>query len=324
MKESGHAFFNILITLSGILLGIAMTIVYFHSQTLQKEACVQKYSLTSPALDCATYEDSSARLKALDQALDDATALYIKEDKATRISVWVRDLETKQWAASNETARYAPASLLKLPLMIAYYKLSDIEPTILDTKLTYTPSPDLNDSSQDFAPQKPLIAGQSYTVEELIENMIINSDNGATSLLLSHIDPTVFENTMIDLGIKVPGTMQNYDFITAKTYATIFRTLYNASYLTREYSEKALELMAKSTFAGMAEPLPKDVIVSHKFGEREVLNMDGTVQKRELHDCGIVYKIPRSYSICIMTEGSNFKDLLSVIQDISTIAYKQL
>jgi beta-lactamase class A len=264
----------------------------------------------------------------LTKRLIKATALYIKEGKATRISVWVRDLESKQWAASNENDRYAPASLLKMPLMIAYFKLAEIQPTLLTTQLVYTPSPLLNDSSQDFAPAKTLVEGQSYTVEQLIENMIINSDNNAAAMLLAHIDPDIFNNTLIDLGIKIPSKMGSdgggYDFVTVKSYANIFRTLYSASYLTRDYSEQALELMASSSFKGIAEPLPAGTLVAHKFGEREVDNQDGTSQKRELHDCGIIYKGERPYSLCIMTEGKDFAQLLSIIKDISTIAYTNL
>src|SRR4051812_16659527 len=106
-----------------ILLGVVLTILYFHNLRLVKYACLEKYSLTSPSLDCQSYQESSARLRALNQAFNDATASYIKEGKATRVSVWVRDQETRQWAASNENERYAPASLLKLPLMIAYFKI---------------------------------------------------------------------------------------------------------------------------------------------------------------------------------------------------------
>jgi beta-lactamase class A len=238
--------------------------------------------------------------------------------------VWVRDLKSGQWAATNENDRYAPASLLKLPLMVAYYKVAEIEPNILDTQLVYTTSPNLNDSSQDFIPAHPLVEGQSYSVRQLIQNMIVDSDNGSAALLLSHIDQNIFDNTLIDLGIKIPRNMQAYNFITAHTYATIFRTLYNASYLTQDFSEQALELLASSTFKGILQPLPPSTVVADKFGEREILNQDNSVQTRELHDCGIVYKNDNPYTVCIMTEGKEFADLLSVIKDISLLVYNQI
>jgi len=306
-------------------IGVAATFIYLQSQSASAQNCIKKYSLTSHTLDCADYEDSAARLRALGTTLDDAIAQYKREGKVTRVSVWVRDLQTKQWAASNELDRYAPASLLKVPLMLAYYKLAEIQPTLLDTPLVYAQqSSELNNSTQDFKPSNGLVLGNTYTVEQLIEHMIINSDNNAAALLLTHIDQTIFDSTMVDLGVKIPGNMQTFDFLTAKTYGNIFRTLYNASYLNRDFSEKALELMSSSTFKGIAEPLPTGVVVSHKFGEREVDAVDGTSQSRELHDCGIVYKGDSPYSLCIMTEGRSFDDLLSVIKDLSAITYQQL
>lgn len=240
------------------------------------------------------------------------------------MSVWVRDQKTFQWAASNEYERYAPASLLKLPLMVAYFKIAEIQPSILDAQVIYTRSTELNDSTQDFAPPKTLVEGQSYAVSQLIEYMMVYSDNNAAAALLGRLDPALFENTLVELGIKVPGSASNYDFVTVKTYGNIFRVLYNASYLNRTYSEKALEIMASSSFKGIAEPLPLDTVVAHKFGEREVNTPDGKLVTREFHDCGLIYKGARTYSLCIMTEGKDFAALSGIVKDISKLVYEKL
>lgn len=285
--------------------------------------CFKLYPLTSHSLDCAAYDDSASRLKKVDAAIDTATALYIKEGKATSISVWVRDLEAKQTASNNENQRYAPASLLKLPLMIAYFKVAELDPALLGTKLPYTDTGQLNDSTQDIAPSSTLQVGQSYTVEQLIEDMVINSDNNAAAALLGHLDPSIFNNTLLDLGIEIPSTDNTMprDFVTAKSYASIFRTLYNSSYLNRDYSQKALDILSKTTFKGIEAPLPPGTTVADKFGEREVDNPDGSVQVRELHDCGIVYKNSTPYTLCIMTQGKDFNDLQTVIENISKLVY---
>ena len=311
----------------GVGIGLGLIIGYFLfnkvSTSLGNQACNKQFNLTSPEIDC-NYDDTAARLQSLDTQLDQATTLYIQEGRATHISIFVRDLDSKQWASTNENDTYAPASLMKLPLTIAYYKVAELQPGLLQTKLVFEPSPVLNSSSQDFEPQTKLSPGVSYTVEELIEHMITYSDNDAAALLLAHLDPSIFNSTLVDLGIKVPTDGGVVDFVTAKSYANIFRNLYNASYLNRADSQKALAAMTHSTFKGLTEPIPSTTVVSQKFGEREVDNPDGSVQVRELHDCGIVYDKKNPYSICIMTQGENFTDLLQVIQDLSAIAYKQL
>jgi hypothetical protein len=209
--------------------------------------------------------------------------------------------------------------------MIAYYKLAELEPSLLEAPLTYQLSSTQDSPSPIYPPQKTLTPGQQYPTEALIEQMIVYSDNNAADVLASHIDPTLFNNVLLDLGIKIPSTSgaSFHDFVTAKTYASIFRQLYNASYLNQDFSQKALDLLSRTTFEGIREPLPKGTIVADKFGERGTVTQDGT-ETQELHDCGIVYKGSTVYSICIMTAGTDSKVLLGIIRDISSIVYLKM
>jgi beta-lactamase class A len=306
-------------------LSVTVPALLYLTHTHAKDArCTEKYPLTSTSLDCEEYDASVARVQELDAIFNTTTDQYIAEGKATRISVWVRDLETRQWAASNEFETFIPASLMKVPLMIAYYKFAEIDPSILETPLEYTVAKDMDDSVQDFPPETNLEVGKTYSVERLIEEMITASDNNATEILSDKMSPEFYKEVLMELGIVVPTGEQHKDFVTAKSYANIFRILYNASYLHRDYSEKALALLTQSKFIGMKEPLPDDVVVAHKFGEREIDYTDGTLVKRELHDCGIVYKNTHHYSLCIMTEGDSFDDLRTIIEDLSKITYDNM
>ncbi len=285
--------------------------------------CIKQYPLTNRTLDCDTYDDANAKLHELSGSIKDIADSYIAIGKAKRVSIWVRDLTTLQWASVNETERYAPASLFKTPLMITYFKLAEGNPAILNEKLVFVRSSVLNSSNQDFEPASKLVAGEPYTINEYIEHMIVNSDNDAAAMLVNHLNPALFENTLVELGIKIPGNMQNYDFVTVKSYGAIFRTLYNASYLDREYSQKALDLLSQTKFKGMKELLPSETIAAHKFGERVVEDQSGPVTF-QLHDCGIIYKGIHPYSLCIMTEGKDFPNLLSIIQNVSSLVYTKL
>lgn len=288
------------------------------------ENCAKNYPFINKNLDC-DYNDSAARLHALDTLLTNATHLYVQEGKASRVSVWVRNLSTKQWAASNETELYSPASLLKLPLMISYYKFSELDPNVLNQTILYKSPQEKNDNTLYFTEKSSLIPNTNYGIMQLIERMITRSDNEASVALFSKVEPSFYQQTLIDLGIQIPTGTDMLDYVTVKSYSNIFRILYNASYLNRDLSQKSLELLTKSTFKGIAEPLPSSAIVAHKFGERSVVGPDGTIQKRELHDCGIVYrKKENPYALCIMTEGSDFATLLQVIQNISQIVYKNI
>jgi beta-lactamase class A len=212
---------------------------------------------------------------------------------------------------------------MKLPLAIAYFKLAEVDPSILAAPIMYERKEPVNSDTQNIKPSNPLVIGTSYTVHELIEHMLVNSDNDASSLLVSHIDTKIFENTLIELGIKIPGNSQNYDFLNAKSYGAIFRNLYNASYLNRESSQEILSLLVTSSFKGIDQLLPASTKVAHKFGESEFVTEEGTVA-HELHDCGIVYKDQHPYTICVMTEGDSYQELTEVIKTISLLAYSHL
>ena len=311
----------------GLALGVGCTTLYYIASGAENSidtSCLSQYPLTNHNIDCNELEQNSQTLQDVDHSLDAAVAQYIQEGRATDVSVWVRELNTSQWASTNENDLYSPASLLKVPLMIAYYKIAELEPTILTSQLVYTNTGAQNDSIQDYAPAQTLTVGKSYTVETLIEDMIENSDNNATSVLLKHVDQNIFTQTLLDLGIEIQGKTSTHDFVNAKSYAGIFRQLYNSTYLNRTYSQQALSILSKTTFPGIRASIASSTVVADKFGEREVDNPDGSVQTRELHDCGVVYKTDDPYVICIMTSGSDFAQLQQIIQDLSQITYSNM
>lgn len=291
----------------------------------ESDECLNDYPYTNRNLGCVTFDTNSQSLHLLDQKLDKAADTYTKNGKATRVSVFVRDLVTQQWAATNENEVYAPASLMKLPLLITYYKIAELDQSIFSSTLKFTSKDGTVSGSknQTYAPANPLVPEHVYTVRELLDQMIRNSDNDAADLLYTHINPTLFEQTSIDLGVTIPTRTTEIDFVTAKTYAGIIRILYNSSYLNRDSSEAVLSLMTKTAFPGITAGVPSGINVAHKFGERE-LTGDGRSITRELHDCGIVYKTPNPYILCIMTQGENFDDLSGVLKGISSLVYQTI
>jgi beta-lactamase class A len=105
-------------------------------------------------------------------------------------------------------------------------------------------------------------------------------------------------------------------------YAIFFRVLFNASYLDKEYSEKAMELLAQSDFNdGLVAGLPRGVIVAHKFGERG--NLPGS-SDYQLHDCGIVYYPNHPYLLCVMSRGNDIQHLENSIAQVSRFVYDEI
>lgn len=274
------------------------------------------YKYISPLLEC---EVSRVRDFIVYHPLENSLNEYIEtvknEQKATEVSVYIRDLNNGPWLGINEQAEFSPASLFKIPIMLAYFKLAEVEPGILSQKYTYDGKADLN-VKQNIAVEKKLEIGKEYTVDELIYRMIVYSDNNARDILDKNLQPGFQNKVYEDFGFDIPGVTTIYDFTSVRNYASFFRVLYNATYLSSDFSEKALETLSKTQFnGGLKAGIPKNVTVAHKFGER----IDAGAS--QLHDCGIVYAGKTPYVLCVMTKGEKLSELTDVIKNISRIVY---
>jgi beta-lactamase class A len=211
--------------------------------------------------------------------------------------------------------------------MMAYFLLAESSSSVLDQKITYAGGSDLN-KTQDIAPAKAIVPGMTYTVNELMGYMIKYSDNNAAQLLYDSIDQNALRNVYSDLQIPVnnDATIANLDFITPQQIATLFRILYNGTYLSRDYSEEALKLMSESGFTeGLVAGVPSSTIVSHKLGLVGIAPDGITNTEHELHDCGIVYAPDYTYILCVMTRGSSpLLAMENTIADISKTVYNEV
>jgi beta-lactamase class A len=277
------------------------------------------YKLTAPLLWCAADRPSLKEDTRLQASVQSIVTQKASQGEASDVSVYYRNLSNGEWFGINENASYNPASLLKVPIMMAYLREGESDPSLLKKVLTYDGSFDGN-ANEVFRSQNDIQPGQ-YTIDSLLTAMIVNSDNNAMALLSNNIDPATLKNVYTDLGLQVP-TDPSAASISPKEYSNFFRLLYNATYLTPEFSEKALELLAGPDFPqGIQATVPSSVAVANKFGERTVVTPQGAVLDRELHDCGIVYAPKGPYILCVMTRGKDFQQLVDVIQSISRFIY---
>ncbi len=244
-----------------------------------------------------------------------------KSSGLKKASVYLSDLNKGQWIGINENDQYSPASMFKVVVMIAYLKGAEQTPGLLDQQLTYTKNIDDVVKSIPLDDETSLQVGSSYTINELINKMIIDSDNGAKDLLMNNANPAFFQNLFNILGIKSYNPDTDL-LISPKQYSLFFRIIYNATFLSSDASEKALELLSKTTFNdGLVAGVPAGTTVSHKFG-LYAASTNNNVTDLELHDCGIVYYKTSPYFLCVMTDGSSLSEMESVIKSISSVVYK--
>lgn len=283
--------------------------------------CAQQFPLTDPGLDCKEYTMSRDRMTTLSNAINELATTLEADSRLEDVSVWVRDLTTRQWAAYKEDEDYDPASIGKVPLMMAYFKIAELDPTVMEQTVPYEQKSAI---AGLIPPKTALEVGKEYSVSQLIEHMILQSDNSSMEILKGHITYEVIYHALQHFGMLVKSGGNELDFASAKTVANVFRSLYNASYLDRPTSNQVLELLTKTEYPGIKAPLPANVKVAHKFGERELERSDGTFAEIQLHDCGIVYKESTPYTLCVMTRGTDLTYQQDVLEKISKLVYDHM
>ncbi len=283
-----------------------------------------KYKFIKPILNSG-YGNEEEALKwfPAERNLKSLVQDVVNEKSDVETGIFFLNLNNSGWFSVNASDTFIPASLLKLPMLISYYKLFESEKNLFDQQILYE-GEDFN-TLRSFG-NGAIVPGKTYPIKELLHEMIVNSDNNALQMLYKYRQDSL-KSIFNDMRIPLPSTdseIAGKDFVTTRDIGRFLLVLYNASYLSSENSEEALELLSKTSFKeGIIAGVPDDVVVSHKFGERKLIQSGGT-SIIELHDCGIVYHTKTPYILCIMTKGSDFDTEKLQIQKISKIVYENV
>lgn len=299
--------------------------VYYSKSSSQSDykevrGSFSKYTFINPLLECNLGDEYlTGQIKPSRNNLQALIDSEIKAKNLTFASLYYRDLNNGPWLGINEQTRFFPASLMKVPLLMYFYKQTETDPNILVKPIGSSHIPDEITFDQYYAPKQTIKIASSTTIGDLIDSAIRYSDNRAAEALVNIMPPDGISKLLTDLQLDAPDPAS--DYMTVKDYATFFRILFNASYLDYEKSESALKLLSQTDFdKGLTRYLPNDLVVSHKFGEKT----DDIMQIKQLHDCGIVYYPKHPYLICVMTKGYDMDKLGDAIGKISKLVYEEI
>jgi len=131
----------------------------------------------------------------LSEKLSELAKLY----PTVKPSVYVWDYETGNYVDINASSNYATASIIKIPVLIDVFKSIEAGQLSLDDKIPLTEYYRTEGSGNlQFK-----AANSQYTVDELAQRMITESDNSATNMLMSKIGSMSDVNQQIrDWGLK--------------------------------------------------------------------------------------------------------------------------
>ncbi len=267
----------------------------------------------------ADYKNENTKLASIKERVNE----FISRDKFSNIvsdvSVYYRNMNDGSWFEINGDNKYNPASLMKVSFMIAMLKQAEKFPGLLDKQLYFDKH--FQEGYSQNIKSFSLEEKKSYSIRELLYDMIVYSDNDALTLVAMNVNPDVYTKLFSDLGMTPPpvrlekGTEYSMNVIDCCKF---FRVLYNSAYLNEEHSEFALELLTKSTYKeGLTKNITGNFPVAHKFGERVVSDV------HELHEVGIFYVHHQPYMLGVMSTGRDLNQLSSVLSQISDVVYRE-
>lgn len=238
------------------------------------------------------------------------------------ISIYFKDLPAGADVGINPVQSWIPASTIKAFVAIEAFRQRDQgiidfgEPVTIQAQ-NVVPT----ELETDQFPR--LREGTTTTIQQLVEVMIIQSDNTAYNTLLDILNRRNINATLRNLGItqttvgeklnlddnqfsvdlQVPGRQPNT--ITAKDFATLFDLLYNNRI---SHSEEIISIFKRQQINNMIPALlPTNTVVAHKTGDWSPI----------YHDGGIVYKPDDPFIISIFT---NANDPIALAQ-LARVAY---
>jgi len=217
-----------------------------------------------------------------------------------KVGLVVKDLDTGWEISFNKDALIPSASLVKVPIMLScYYAYQDQKISLKDT--IRIKSSDIVSGSHVLGAE-PI--GSVFTVEELFDPMITQSDNAAANVLIDYLGFDNLNSYFKRIGLKhtnIARKMMDFaerkegkeNYTTAGDMAYLLEKLYYGDFLNTDTSLKCLRLLGEQKINDrIPKKLPTGTFVMHKTG----------LEKYICHDIGIVYTDNGNFLICALVK----------------------
>jgi beta-lactamase class A len=212
----------------------------------------------------------------------------------------VKDLKTRQSIRINSDRLFPSASLVKIPIMAVVFEAER------EGKLKLTDEIKLERKFKSRGGGKlwRTRSGKMFTVRDLVERMIEESDNTATNMLVDILGFGYINQKFVEFGLKSTDLRRGImdlkwrdagieNYTTPDEMCFLLEKIYKKELVSKEASEQMLEFLKKQKVNDrLPRMLPDDVEVAHKTG-----TLRGTIS-----DCGIIFTPEGDFVICVLTD----------------------
>ena len=195
----------------------------------------------------------------------------------------------------NQDNPMVGASLLKVPVVMNLFYAAEHGQIKLSQKVTMQEG-DVDKRSGTLWEKG---VGSTFTLKELAEHAIVDSDNTAVNMLIGATSSKfdLFQKTIDELDVDLTAANNSQTTLGAQGYSSMLKCLYLSCVNTFSDSQQILQWMTESNSPPrLRAKIPSTVKVAHKYGT------SGGVSES---DCGIVYVPKRPYIICVMVEADS-------------------
>jgi len=249
----------------------------------------------------------------------------LKSGEAAVISVYFRDLRDGHRFGIKEQETFSVDADVKLPLMIAYLKWAESSPVLLNRRFSYPGGTDAGPAGPD-TPQDAPARGRMFKVRTLILRMVAENDSRAYAVLAANLPPAYLQRIYQDIYINYDPTKRD-ELMPFSAYASFYRVLFNASYLNKDMSEKALRFLSQTAYRdGIISGIPPDIDVVSKYGERTIEDPSTGLNAgiKQLHEVGIVYHPHHPFIMGVMVRGTDSVKLKKIVREISALIFDEV
>ncbi len=282
--------------LSYILVILVLTNIFSIYHHLTENDFTNPYPMIDPTRSLISQKDFIVNIQPIRESIRSKTTEFEKGGR--EVSLYIEFLNTGANISINPDSYIWPASLTKLPLAMAVMKKVENGDWSLSNELVLL-SEDRNiKSGERNNPLAEFPIGTRFTIEKILEELLVNSDNTAYNILLRNLHSDEVQIFIDEIGLEKLFTPDGK--ISSKEYARIYRSLYTSSFLKRENSQKILNWLDQSTFDDfLADGVPDDVKFPHKYGENITYGVYA--------DSGIVYLEHRPYLVVLVVQSDKYK-----------------
>ena len=232
-----------------------------------------------------------------------------------KVGIYIKDLRNDRVWTYGENEMFPSASLVKLPIMATVFQRVQEGKLSLDKRIAVNRRYRMGGSGR----LKWFRDGSKFTLRDVIQWMITESDNTAMKMAIDTVGFAAFQEELPRFGFRATqvnpeglslssGRVSRENYTTAAEMGMFLEKLYRKELVSPTASEIMTELMKKlPTRKRLATGLPYGWQIAHKTG----------LLRQACHDVGIVYTPEGDYIICVLTgKNSSYRRAKELIASV--------